>query len=113
MEKFFKTQLVAFMDDLISIFPSHQTFVMYRLLINNDTVRVSEIVPVFRKCFAENAQRIEARDERFFTSPNPVFEMINVSMGELWVSKAMTEHNKRAMWDWIAVLSKIVSKIKN
>lgn len=99
-----KKQLLAFLDELISILPDEQDFIVMRFLIN-DQVPITLVMEYIIKNIVPLENYVLNKDERFFLDHNISF--INMSdhgqkvdhFKRLWQSSTDDE-NKEMFWNW-------------
>lgn len=103
----FKTQLVSFLDELITQFPQEGDLVVLRLFVTNQ-MPIKYIMNTFIQKLNTNDQEFrkmaKERNECFFLENN-IFENFCskekiVRFKKLWVSGFDTE-DKKVIWNWI------------
>jgi hypothetical protein len=109
----FKNTLVQFLDDLIEVFPTYESFVAMRILVK-DQISPIIIMEGFLEDLEHIEQQVSARSDDFFTKDNPVFTKLNTSseFSNIWFSKEMDSENKNVMWLWIEDLMKLAKLYK-
>jgi hypothetical protein len=101
----FKTNLVAFLDELIESFPSEGHFVVCRIFVK-DKFPIETIMKHFITDVIPYKKSIKERDESFFIEQGlPIFKQAGDDLVNhfktLWKSSAITADNKEVIWDWM------------
>lgn len=103
----FKTQLIAFFDELIGQFPQEGDLVVCRLFIANQ-IPISEVMNIFNHKLNTNDQElrkmVKERNEAFFIDHNIFdgFEKEKVNhFKKLWRSGLLDKEDKIVIWNWI------------
>lgn len=112
----FKTQLIAFFDELIEQFPREGDLVVLRLFIANQMIIEDAISQFSHKINGKDGQirkMVEARDEKFFITEN-VFSVLGETdtnfFVELWLSKKLDKDDKEIIWQWVDALIFLTDK---
>lgn len=108
----FKTQLVAFCEELVKQFPQEPDFVMLKLFIESQ-IPIEDLVIGFTKQINKREgivkNMIKQRNDKFFLEENP-FKFISDErvnkISILWGSN-ISQEEKDVIWDWVDVLVKI------
>lgn len=114
--KEFKTQLITFLDELISQFPSEGDLVIFRIFIANQ-VPIKDAMNAFILKINTNDQELKKmaknRDEIFFLEHN-VFDAIGKEKANhfktLWCSGQLDSKDKEVIWNWIDVFIYLAEK---
>ena len=101
----FKSNLVAFLDELIESFPTEGHFVLCRLFVK-DKFPIETIMKHFITDVLPYKQTIIDKDETFFIEQGlPIFKQAGDDVvnhfKNLWKSSGITEENKDVIWDWM------------
>lgn len=119
----FKTQLLAFLDELIGQFPCEGDLVILRLYLANQVV-IKDVMDNFILNMTKNEKELRKmitdRNEKFFVE-HSIFEEYaekdKVShFKKLWRSGQLDNDDKAVIWNWIdafVYLSDKYVKIKN
>ena len=111
----FKTQMVAFIDELIDQFPQEATFVLIRIFIN-DKIPVQDVLGRFIRDCLPFKDFIEKRDEAFFLNSDIIYQSYVTDAGdeddvnkfmELWKSDQLDDDDREVVWDWMTMFFKI------
>lgn len=103
----FKTQLIAFFDELIGQFPHEGDLVVVRLFLSNQ-MPIQDIMNFFNHKINTNDQElrkmVKARNESFFIEHN-VFDSLGKEkvshFKKLWRSGLLDYEDKQVIWNWI------------
>ena len=97
----FKKQLISFFDELISQFPNEPSFVMLRILFN-DQLPIKDIMNQFTHKLISTRENIKNKDETFFLNQNnSLFDKeTSLTMKRLWRSE-LDKDDKLVIWAWI------------
>jgi len=106
----FKTQLVAFLDDLIQLLPTEQEIVASKVLIDTETIPISLIVEYFVEKLIPFKSMILERNESFFLDNNFLFEDLELGkvnyFRQLWLY-SVDDENKNILWAWFDTFIKL------
>ena len=103
----FKTQLVAFLDELIDQFPLEGDLVVVRLFIANQ-VPILEAMNTFNHLINKDEcklrKMVKDRNELFFLE-HDVFDTLGRSkvshFKKLWRSDNLDHEDKKIIWQWV------------
>lgn len=103
----FKTQLIAFFDELIGQFPQEGDLVVVRLFLANQ-IPIQDVMNVFNYKINKNDQElrkmVKERNEIFFLEhslfDNLGKEKIN-HFKKLWRSGLLDNEDKLVIWNWV------------
>ena len=99
----FRTNLVAFLDELIEQFPREGDLVILRIFIC-DQVPIVDIMNTFSKRVLPLKDMVKQRNAKFFLENNVLFEQVNTSkvsyFKELWASDKLDVDDRDAIWRW-------------
>lgn len=103
-----KTQLVAFLDELIESFPSEPDFVIFRIFIN-DQIPIADVMDYIITKLCPLQDMVKNRDESFFLNNNILFDRMDDKKSDkvnhfkrLWLSKNVDKEDKEVIWKWFA-----------
>ena len=107
--KDFKSQLLTFVDELISQFPSEGDLVILRVFIDNQ-IEIKKVMDgfIYKVNSNDNKLRdmIKQRNEVFFIN-HDVFNTVNKDkvrhFKKLWLSGELDDEDKEVIWKWIDV----------
>ena len=99
----FRTNLVAFLDELIEQFPREGDLVILRIFIC-DQVPITDIMNTFSKRVLPLKDMVKQRNTNFFLENNVLFDQVNTSkvsyFKELWASDKLDADDRDAIWRW-------------
>lgn len=112
-----RDQLVAFLDDLISLFPHEPDFVIFRIFIK-DRLPIEDVMRYIIKNLVPLKPLIEAKDEKFFLDDrNILFEKFSQSEStkvnhfrKMWLSEEVSAEEKQSIWKWFTLLVTIAER---
>ena len=109
----FKTQLVAFLDDLIEQFPMQSEFIVMRIFVK-DKIPIKTLIDQFIKDVLPHVELIKNRDESFFK----IAELIGYPnkpnfFKDFWFSDLLDKNDKEIIWKWIDVFVILAKKLTN
>jgi len=110
----FKSNIMSFVDELITQFPDDPELVMLKLFLENH-VDMSILLTGFKKYFAIEQNRImfENRNENFFLEHNPFYKLSSnqfTKIKTIWLSPKITADDKEVIWQWFELFKKISDK---
>lgn len=114
----FKTQLLSFLDDVISLAPHEPNIKLLKIFVK-DTVPIEVVMSFFIEFSTpEYLERALKRDDEFFLKDNPFELNIDNSnkvkeIEKLWRSDYLTQEEKNTIWEWVDVIIRIVEHYKN
>lgn len=93
--------LVAFLDELVDMFPKEGDFVALRIMIK-DQVPVTSIVNHFKKSLIPEKEVIEKRDTKFFDK-NVLFKSFGDSQFQKFrrLFFSLDADDQEAIWKWL------------
>jgi hypothetical protein len=105
--KEFKTQIISFLDELVSQFPEEGDLVLLRLFITNQ-IPIKDAMDGFNHKINTNNQElrkmVKDRKETFFLDHN-AFDFIGkekvTHFKKVWRSGRLDDEDKRVIWNWI------------
>ncbi len=113
-----KTQLVAFLDELIESFPSEPDFVIFRIFIN-DQVPIADVMDYIVMKLCPLQDMVKNKDESFFLNNNILFDKFDNKQVDkvnhfkrLWLSKSLDKEDKDVIWSWFASFILLGNKYK-
>jgi hypothetical protein len=99
----FRTNLVAFLDELIEQFPQEGDLVIVRIFIC-DQVPIVDIMNTFSKRVIPLKDMVKQRNTKFFLENDVLFDQVNTSkvsyFKELWASDKLDEEDRDTIWRW-------------
>lgn len=103
----FKTQILTFLDELISQFPREGDLVVMRLFFSNQ-IPIKEAMDTFNHRINKNDQEIRKtvkdRNESFFIK-HSLFDNFGkekvTHFKKLWLSEQLDDDDKEVIWNWI------------
>ena len=99
----FRTNLVAFLDELIEQFPHEGDLVIVRIFIC-DQVPIVDIMNTFSKRVIPLKDMVKQRNTKFFLENDVLFDQVNTSkvsyFKELWASDKLDEEDRDTIWRW-------------
>ena len=103
----FKTQLIAFFDELIGQFPLEKDLVVVRLFLANQ-IPIHDVMNIFNHKINRNDQElrkmVKERNEVFFLEHN-IFDNLEKEkishFKKLWRSGLLDVEDKIVLWNWI------------
>ena len=117
----FKSQLITFIDELISQFPQEGDLVILRVYIDNQA-EVKQVMEGFIYKISRNDNQlrgmIKQRNEVFFIE-HDVFSSESVSQQKishfkkLWLSGQLDDEDKNVIWSWIDAFVFLTEKYIN
>lgn len=104
--KLLKSQIILFMDELISIFPNEKEFVFIRFLLK-DQIPIKRVMKYIREDLIPIEDHIEQKNEDFFLKNQDLDERAQSSgkgmklnfFRTLW-TKSCDPENKEIIWQW-------------
>lgn len=105
MMKEFRTQLVAFLDELIEQFPAEGDFVIIRIFIK-DQIPMADVIGRFIRDLLPLKSQIKERDEKFFLQNTLLYTGTIASdkvnhFKRLWLSKQLDDKDREIIWQWM------------
>ena len=105
--KEFKTQVLAFFDELIGQFPREGDLVVVRLFLANQ-IPIKEVMDKFILKLTRNnnelRRMVKERNEIFFLEHN-IFQSVSKeqtnNFRKLWMSGQLDSDDKEVIWKWI------------
>jgi hypothetical protein len=101
-----KSQLVAFLDELIESFPNETDFVVFRIFVK-DRLPITEIMNYIISNLCPLQDLVKKRDENFFLNHNVLFEKFNEHetskisyFKRMWTSGVLDKEDKETFWRW-------------
>ena len=114
----FKTQLLAFCDELVHQFPREAEFTLIKIFLK-DSIPTQKAMTLFNKAINKDSQNIKKmihdRNDNFFINHNP-FNFLTDHKGSiskltlLWQDETLSDENKDVIWKWVDVFVKISDK---
>lgn len=103
--KKFKAQLIAFLNELIEMFPKDGDLVMYRIFIENNIPIETAMTKFIHKLESKDLKKhIENRSESFFMENNIIdikhSDRVNY-LRKIWRSGVLDDEDKDMMWKWV------------
>ena len=102
--KTFKTQLIAFLDELIEQFPEEGDLILLRIMVK-DRIPIQHVMERTKYKLDICRKMIENKDDEFFLQNDSLFS--SVSKGKvnhfkrLWRSERLDDEDKGCMWQWM------------
>ena len=107
----FKTQLLNFLDELISQYPSQSEFIVMRIFVK-DQIPIQLLVGKFIKNILPHENLVKTRDDSLFKiaqlvayPPKPNF------FRDFWFSDLLQDDDKEIIWKWMDVFILLAKKI--
>ena len=112
----FKSSLISFMDELITLLPDESDFIIGRMFIS-DSVNIEDVIKAFSLKIYENddllKKMIKTRDESFFLKNN-VFSYFGDSkvnkFKDIWVQGRLDQEDKDTIWTWVDIFVVLTDK---
>jgi len=103
----YKTQLISFLDELISQLPQEGDLIIFRLFISTQ-IPIKQAMDNFIHKLNTNGGElrkfVKERNESFFLEHN-IFDNIGKDrishFKKLWRSEQLDDEDKRVIWNWI------------
>ena len=115
-----KTQMIAFLDDLISNYPDQPDFVIFRIFVQ-EQLPIQDIMYYIIEKLIHLQNMVKERNEAFFLNYNPLgekFSQCNSDSGKvnqfknLWLSNRVSDTDKGTIWAWFDVFLLLARKYK-
>lgn len=101
-----KSQLVAFLDELIETFPNESDFVVFRIFVK-DRLPILDIMKYITINLCPLQEMIRTRNEEFFMTHNVLFEKFDEHESnkisyfkKMWISGSLDKRDKETIWRW-------------
>ncbi len=101
-----KTQLVAFLDELIESFPTESDFVVYRIFVK-DRLPIVDIMKYITINLCPLQEMVKVRNDEFFMDHNILFEKFDEHetnkisyFKKMWTSGVLDKQDKETIWRW-------------
>jgi len=112
----FKSSLISFMDELITLLPDESDFIIGRMFIS-DSVNIEDVIKAFSLKIYENdnllKKMIKTRDESFFLKNN-VFSYFGDSkvnkFKDIWMQGRLDQEDKDTIWKWVDIFVVLTDK---
>lgn len=112
----FKSSLISFMDELITLLPDESDFIIGRMFIS-DSVNIEDVIKAFSLKIYENddllKKMIKTRDESFFLQNN-VFSYFGDSkvnkFKDIWMQGRLDQEDKDTIWKWVDIFVVLTDK---
>jgi len=112
----FKSSLISFMDELITLLPDESDFIIGRMFIS-DSVNIEDVIKAFSLKIYENdnllKKMIKTRDESFFLKNN-VFSYFGDSkvnkFKDIWMQGRLDQEDKDTIWKWVDIFVVLTNK---
>lgn len=109
----FKTNLIAFLDELIGQFPEEGDFVVMRIFLK-DQVPIADIMTQSCNRVLPLKSKIKERNESVFLENDSIFgslsrEKVN-HFKKLWRSGNLDPDDKETVWRWMDLLVRLMDK---
>lgn len=112
----FKSSLISFMDELITLLPDESDFIIGRMFIS-DSVNIEDVIKAFSLKIYENddllKKMIKTRDESFFLKNN-VFSYFGDSkvnkFKDIWIQGRLDQEDKDTIWKWVDIFVVLTDK---
>jgi hypothetical protein len=102
LEKF-KSQLVAFLDELNEIIPDDEHLITLRIFVN-DQIPVTDLMKSFITSLYPHKDRVKNRDDKFFINKKDLFITIKPEtvqkFKDLWRSNFFDSEDRKVIWAW-------------
>ena len=115
--KIFKEEFIKFLDELIEMFPSEQSFIVLKFFVN-DQIPIVLIMDHMSKSMLPYEEYIISRNPVFFelSSIFNGFKVDNISdtyFMDLWNSEKVDDEDKEVIWQWIRHFLVMIKKYKS
>ena len=112
----FKSSLISFMDELITLLPDESDFIIGRMFIS-DSVNIEDVIKAFSLKIYQNddllKKMIKTRDESFFLKNN-VFSYFGDSkvnkFKDIWIQGRLDQEDKDTIWKWVDIFVVLTDK---
>ena len=112
----FKSSLISFMDELITLLPDESDFFIVIMFIS-DSVNIEDVIKAFSLKIYENddllKKMIKTRDESFFLKNN-VFSYFGDSkvnkFKDIWMQGRLDQEDKDTIWKWVDIFVVLTDK---
>lgn len=109
-----KTQLLQFFDELISILPNEQDFIVIRFFIK-DQVPITDVMQYIIDRLVPLETYVLNKDDRFFLEHQVLFEDLRDHDSKVNYFKNLWEHsqddeNKEIIWNWFKYFIQIAKR---
>lgn len=109
----FRSNLVAFLDELIEQFPQEGDLVVLRIFIC-DQVPIVDIMNTFGARVLPLKDMVKQRNAKFFLENNILFDQVNTSkvsyFKELWSSGKLDDEDRDTIWRWFELFISLAEK---
>lgn len=99
----FKTNLVAFLDELIEQFPEEGDLVVARIFLN-DQVPIVDVMNTFITKLLPVKDMVKQRNDDFFLNNNILFDQLDKNkvnhFKKLWRSERLDSEDRQTIWRW-------------
>lgn len=115
-----KKELLTFFDELISILPEEQDFIVMRFFIENH-VSITEVMEYICNKLVPLEHFVDNRDDRFFLENQVLFEDLKDDKSKVNYFKDMwnnrndqqDQENKEIVWKWFKHFITLAKRYKN
>lgn len=101
-----KTQMVAFLDELIESFPEEPDFVIFRIFVK-DQIPIADIMNYIAGNLVPLQDMVAKRDDNFFLNNNVLFSEFDENKSSkvnyfrrLWLSNKVDKEDRQVIWKW-------------
>jgi hypothetical protein len=99
----FRTNLVAFLDELIEQFPNEGDLVVFRIFIC-DQIPIVDVMNMFVSRVLPLKEMVTQRNTKFFLENDVLFDQINTTkvsyFKTLWSSNKLDDEDRATIWRW-------------
>lgn len=107
----FKMQLLNFLDELISQYPSQSEFVVMRIFVK-DQIPIQSLVDKFIKNILPHENLVKTRNDSLFKIAQLVeYPTKPDFFRDFWFSNILQDDDKEIIWKWMDVFILLVKKI--
>lgn len=112
-----KTNLLTFIDELISIMPSESDLHVVKFFVK-ESVAITDIMDYIIQKLLPLEQYVIQKDDRFFLEHQVLFEELRDSENKVSYFKtiwqtSLDDENKEVIWNWFLLFITISKKYKN
>lgn len=113
----FKKALVAFLDELITMFPREPDFILARILIK-DKIPIENTVQFFTSKILPEKEYIKSRDDDVFETKNILFGSIGLPADKaeyykkFWKTQ-LDDEDRQSVWKWADAFVLLSEKYSN
>lgn len=116
--KLFKSNVLSFLDNVISVFPKETHFIFFKLAVKSGLVSEKKILKDFSEIIIPHKEMVLQRNEEFFLTKckSLVSNLPNVKDDDvdhfknMWTSEQLTDEDRENIWKYFILFLNIALK---